>query len=819
MSFAFIRRYPLLLWVLFFSAGLFAGGAFESNHLAWPLALGGLGLVLSLKPRGWRFTGFALIAFALGWGRVHVALPPQGDVEFHRLLDTSRKIEASWRVEDYAECLHSFCRFPARLLGLWERGVFRPLERGLVLRGKGERFVVPGEVYRSSLSLRAPRRFRNPHSFDYPRYLHLSGISASAFDSDLASAYLESPAPWLFSRAASLRLRLRQRLSQSVPESPGRGVMAALLLGDEAMLMPEVESDFRRAGLTHVLVVSGLHFGLVLSFFYFPFYILFSLRSAWADSGAARTWALGVALIPAVAYGAVVGLSPSVLRGLGFCVAIFFGSLLRRRKDFMAFLGLLAGVMLLAHPLWIFSLSFQLSFLSVAAIFFFGRIYLRGNGGRETASLSWLRWVSASLYTSAAVNLALLPLLAQAFHQVSWIAPLANLIFVPFFASLLLPAELIAALADFLNPLWAQAIFSLLGSCLNWVLACLAWMARWPFAASWLPVWNFWDWVTYIFLFGTWASVWRWRRAISLGFVGLLVFFIGILWKAHHPPPPTLSLSAFDVGQGESLLLRLPQGASVLVDGGGFPYSDFDVGRNVVIPELLGRGIVRLDILVLSHPDADHWKGLMAIAESMKVGEFWIGAGVLEDSAFKPLRDTLTRREIPIRVLRQGEILSKGDSVFEVLWPPDDVARWQVLSDNDRSLVLRVCYGQVCFLLTGDLEDQGEEGILSYLAPRGAEVLKVGHHGSATSTGEALLRAVRPHWAMISVGEGNRYGLPHPKTLGRLKDSQTRVLRTDRMGQIEVETDGKNIEARRFIDGPIPSHWSAIRAAVFESGS
>lgn len=282
---------------------------------------------------------------------------------------------------------------------------------------------------------------------------------------------------------------------------------------------------------------------------------------------------------------------------------------------------------------------------------------------------------------------------------------------------------------------------------------------------------------------------------------------------------PRLKLTMLDVGQGESLLLRLPEGQGLVIDGGGFPYSDFDVGGKVVLPELLGRGMQRPSALVLTHLDADHWKGLKSLAARLEVEEFWVGAGTLEDPGFTDLAEVLAGRGIPVRVLSEGRRWAMGGAEFEVLWPPAEAARRSGLSDNDRSLVLRVCLREVCFLLTGDLEAEGEAAVAAALAGRGCQVLKVGHHGSATSTSEAFLKGLRPHWALISAGEGNRYRLPHAAVLRRLTESGARLLRTDKMGQVEVETDGKELFVRTFIGGPSPSHWSAIRAGASGSGS
>ncbi len=823
MSFASLRRYPLLLPVAGFALGLLAGARWGGlASLAPGLALAcGLGLAILSRPS--RAPGLALLAFGLGWLRVGAALPPEERPPWRAWLESSAKIEARWRVEAYPACVRGLCRFPARLLGYREGETFHPLELGLAVKGRGERFLIPDQVYRSTLRLRRPRGFRNPHSFDYPRYLRLGGVSATAFVEDLSAAKLERDAVLPLRLAGALRLRLRERIREAVPEGPARGVLAALLLGEEGLLDPEVEEDFRRAGLTHVLVVSGLHFGLVLLFFYGPIYLLLALRRPWAEGGGARRAALGLALPPAFGYGLVVGLTPSVWRGLGFCAAIFLAALWRGRRDFTATLLLVAGLLLLLHPLWIFSLSFQLSFLSVASLAYFGRVFAAW--WESAAALrpwmrgKWAQWVATSLFASLVANLALLPLLGSAFHEVSLIAPAANLVLVPFFASFLLPAELLAGLADLLHPPWASLIFAKLGAWLGPVLKGLAVPSRWRHATAWVGPWSLSHWGAYLFSLAALASLGRRRRAALFAGVAGLAGVAAWAGVGAEVRPPRLALAMLDVGQGESLLLRLPEGQGLVIDGGGFPYSDFDVGGKVVIPELLGRGLRRPSALVLTHLDADHWKGLKSLATRLEVGEFWVGAGSLEDPGFAALSELLAARGIPLRILSQGRRWAMGGAEFEVLWPPGESARRRGLSDNDRSLALRVCRREVCFLLTGDLEAEGEAAVAAALAGRDVQVLKVAHHGSATSTGVDFMKGLRPHWALISAGEGNRYRLPHAAVLRRLTESGARLLRTDKMGQVEVETDGKEVFVRAFIDGPSPSRWSAIRAAAFESGS
>lgn len=772
----------------------------------------GLGLSAGLWGRmraGRGLVALACLGFGFGFLRLALALPPPLPLD-PRL---SRPAEFRWRAESYADCSAPYCSLRARLLGYYEQGSFVKQELGMQLKGRGEFFAIPGEVYRSTLRLREPRGFRNAHSFDYPRYLRRQGVSATAFLENFAALERESPAPWPSRWMGGLRRELRSVLQASVPDPRARGVLAALLLGDGGLLEAGVEEDFRRAGLTHVLVVSGLHFTFVTLFFFLPAYAMLALRRRWSESGRAWRWAFALALPPVLAYGLLVGLSPSVMRGLGACALVGLARLGRWRRDFGAALLGSALLLLAWQPLWLFSLSFQLSFLSVTALYFLGRAWRGFWKGQGV-----LAWALTTLYSTCAVNLALLPLLARSFHEVSLIAPLSNLLFVPYYAGFLLPAELLGACSYFLFPSWGEWSFAALGRIQAVANSLLSVLAGWRHATWLVRPWSASDWLAYAFGLGALLSLGRWRRSGLCLLACLAALLTGKIWTAMHPRPPLLTLRVLDVGQGESLLLQLPDGQGIVLDGGGFPHSDFDMGKNVVLPELLASGLERPVALALSHPDADHWKGLKYLAERLDFGEFWVGAGTEAQRDFAVLNSVLAKRGRRPRRLRRGEKWAQGGAEFTVLWPPGDGSA-AALSDNDRSLVLKVCFRQVCLLLTGDLEAAGEAALLAELSGPELRVLKVAHHGSATSSGEAFLRALRPTWALISVGAGNRYRLPQAGVLARLGEVGARVYRTDLSGELELETDGRTVTLRPFIGAPVPSRWSAIRGAVFGSGS
>lgn len=378
------------------------------------------------------------------------------------------------------------------------------------------------------------------------------------------------------------------------------------------------------------------------------------------------------------------------------------------------------------------------------------------------------------------------------FHRISFSGFSANLIVVP--------------LLSMIVPIGFFAIFTgstLVAHFAQWLLILSEKAALWHL--RWEPDWRVPDppvWLAIAFAAALIALSFTMRRSRALRWSALgavAVLFALVVWHPFAPKldPRSLELTAIDVGQGDSLLVGFPTGKLMLVDGGGVPAfgrkgkSKLDIGEDVVSPYLWSRSVGHLDVIVATHAHEDHTGGLGAIIDNFHPSELWTGANT-DEPVWRELSQHARARGVKIVAMQAGEKLDFGGAHIEVLSPPGDYVPNDTPKNND-SLVFRMSYGKHSFLLTGDMEKPMETRLLADERPVHADVLKVGHHGSRTSTSEPFLDAVHPAFAIISDGFENSFGHPNRDVLGRLDARHVKILRTDTMGLIRIRTDGRRL--------------------------
>ena len=574
--------------------------------------------------------------------------------------------------------------------------------------------------------------------------------------------------------------RLRERAGRAIDSTFGADapLARALLVADTRTLDAAIRARYADAGIVHLLSVSGLHVAIIAG-------AAELLLSAARASRVASTW---VALFATLAYVVVIGLPAPAVRSAVMLGATAVSRLTQRPTSPWAALALGAWAPML-NPRIITDLGYQLSVAGLAALIAAGSLARRVLAARATG---WRRVVGRDLIVATLASLVTLPLIAWTFGRLSLVAPLTNLAAGPIF-TVLQPTLFLALL---LSPL--HAIAALLADAAHVLLRGVDVMAalatRIPFAA--IPIApSLWTASLLAVMSaslvvacssdprGAWAA-----RGSIVGVTALALTVIGVQITRGAG---VVELHMIDVGQGDAIALRTPRGRWVLFDAGR-SWTGGDAGRSTVVPYLLRRGGA-LHAFVLSHPHSDHVGGGASVVSALQPAEYWDGAYVTGSAAYRQSLETAARRHVVWHRVHPRDAFDL-DGVRITFLAPDSAWTSALGDPNEASAVALVQYGRIRFLMTGDAEAGEEDWMLTRDADAlRADVLKVGHHGSATSTTRSFLDAVQPRVALISVGAANTYGHPSPVVVRALAASGAQVLRTDHVGTVVVRTDGRTL--------------------------
>lgn len=610
-----------------------------------------------------------------------------------------------------------------------------------------------GKVAAGRVTLRgdvvAPATKRNPGGFDYAGYLVRRGVGAQVYVDEVVSL---EPATLTFKE------RLRRGVVAGLPPEQA-ALMAAMTLGVRDNLN-DLRDSFAAAGLAHVLALSGLHVGVLIA----------ALGLLLRPLGALR-YPVMIAFV--IAFAALVGLSPSVLRAATMAAALLASLWLGAgRLEPWPALSLAALLALLWNPSHLFDLSFQLSYLAVAGILVFAGPTLRA---LHASALPW--WhpralVLGTLVVSIGAQAPLLPLLAHTFGTVPLLGPVVNVAALPL-ATFLVPLGFAAGILGLVSLPLAQ----LLNELTTVPAAALIWTANQ--AASWPSLeWGEISPVGFAY-YAVGASA---LALVSLGRLrpwrGLLVVATALTASVLTPPPyGDAEIVYLDVGQGDSALVRLPHRTEILVDAGGTPFSDFDIGENIVVPALRALGVDELELVIASHADTDHIEGLASVLSEFPVQQLVIGYPSADSEAFGAFMDVAEKRGVPVTEVRRGETLHVGDARLDILHPT-----MKPLGEvNENSVAFVLNWQDTRALFLGDAASVVED----VLAVPDVDILMVAHHGSRFSTSGTLLRAAQPERAVLSYGRNN-YGHPHPDVLARLRARGVEISHTYLEGAVRV---------------------------------
>lgn len=608
----------------------------------------------------------------------------------------------------------------------------------------------PGTRWSLTLRLRSPRGFVNPAGFDYERWLLVQRIGATAY-------VRTSPPPRaLDGPGAGPLLALRHALDSGIAEAvgthPRRGVIRGLVIGERGELSSRDWDVLARTGTSHLMAISGLHVGLVAGFV--AWCIGGVARAAGVSSGTARMIAAACALIAAGAYAMLAGLAVPTRRAWVMLAVGAWVAFRRRPRSVFDAWACAMLVVLATDPGAVAGAGFWLSFGAVFIIAW----CLAGRTGRVSAPVALVRIQSCA-------GLGLLPLTAWFFQQGALSAPLANLLAIPVFSLMIVPACLSGAL---LSLCWADGAAAVLGwaaEAAGHAWAGLSRIAAWPWASVFTarPA-------RCLVLAGCAGVLWAAApRGVPARWAGVVLAAAALSWRPPSPPPDAWRLALLDVGQGLAAVVHTHRGV-VVYDTGPSYGPDNDAGSRVLVPYLRAHGVRRIDLLVISHPHDDHQGGVPSVRDAFPVER--ILAAVPSSSA--PGADACVA----------GQRWRFDGLAFRILHPPRG---WQG-GVNDVSCVLEIDGPGGRLLMPGDVEWSAE---LSLARPsaglRRADVVVVPHHGSASSSIPRFVAQVAPRWALIGAGFGNRWGFPHPDVVDRWQRAGATVFDTARHGALIVD--------------------------------
>jgi competence protein ComEC len=668
-----------------------------------------------------------------------------------------------------------------------------------------------GRLVELPVIFRRPSRYLNDGVPDFERGLALDGTTLLASAKSGLLVHVLARGGPIREAAAHVRAHVRRAVAARIArhDRVTAAIVLAVLIGDRTGLPDDVRDRLQAAGTYHVIAISGGNIAILTAL------VLGLLRPL---ARGRRTSFVAIAVL--LAYAQIATSGPSVWRATLMALLYLAARAADHRSSSWHAISVAAAAMVAARPLEVRDPGFILTFAATAALLEAARwvgsrrgsMPLAGSDGRSRRSRAGV-WVVASLGASLAVEVALLPVSVSVFSRITWAGLVLNLVAVPMMAvvqvaglaTVLVPAEVVASAAGWIAHQAAAAIVesSALVEAAPWLVLHVP-----PAGASLVAA--------YYLALGVLARggpvagqahpVRRGARALASVVLGgsLVCMIAGVGPRAGtgRPSAGSLRWTMFDVGQGEAMLVQFPDGPSVLIDSAGSPFGagTIDMGARVLTPAVWARGVRTLDTVLLTHGDPDHIGGARSVLRDFAVPRLWHGVPVPTSDPMRGVLSAAARQRAVVEERRSGEAWTWRGARVRVLHPPEP--EWERRRvRNDDSVVLEVVYGDVALLLTGDISGEIERTLVPRLTPAGTRILKVAHHGSRTSTSVALLEAWRPQLALISCGRGNTFGHPAPDVLQRLRSAGARVLRTDQDGEITIETDGRQVRVRTYVDG------------------
>lgn len=801
---------PLLPPLLSFASGIALAGPLEMGYAS---SIGALALsacfVLALYLKKARFSPLVTVPVFFSLGALFIIPHLSAEVPLSHIVNIVRHdpvmSRAGVQIEGRAGAVESTgSRTRVWLDADGARGAegWVPASGRVLLTINAKVDILPGDSLRALAMLSEPRTFGNPGEFDYRLWLRRRGTLVTGYVKN--ERLIEKVGFGVGPRAHVQRARAKIGCFIDSSGAQYPEPLKALVISGQGGIDRALKEAFASTGTAHILSISGLHIGMVAAFsFWAAFFLLRRSEKALLALDAKKA-ALVFSAFPATAYAVLAGLPVPTQRALIMVLAFIVSFSIGRGKDHINTLSLAGLIVLAVFPSSVWDASFQLSFVAMASIIIllprlqglasFAAPKTAGekDGGVKRSVLSFLRRrVLPLVLVTIAAGVGTSPVLAYHFQRVSLTGLFANLVVVPLSAAVV-PCLLVSSLLLPVSETLAWLVLFPADMAFGFMAWAIKFFAALPYASSWVRPPSLAEVCLYYLLILSLVNIKGSRFFRYAAPVAAFVVMAIPLARGLQSTPGTLKVTFLSVGQGDAAFVELPDGRTMMIDGGGVRNPDFDVGERVVAPFLRSKGVKRIDYMVLSHAQQDHMGGLLFLAKNMEVGEFWWnGRGHLGALGTALDEKGVTKKAAGYST---GKV-DAGGALVEFLGPSSEAG----LDANESSLVMKLTYGERSFLFTGDIGEKAE-GLLASRDLR-ADVLKAAHHGSKYSSTAPFLEAVSPSVVVVSAGHLNSFGFPHADSLERYANAGAEVMRTDVSGAVIVETDGRTLRKKGYLTG------------------
>ncbi len=627
---------------------------------------------------------------------------------------------------------------------------------------------IPSIEYGDSLYIegefKQPEEARNYKGYNYKQYLKTKKIIGTV---ELEKSKILKSSNGSFIH--NIQKYIRDTINGTLTDEEGN-LLLAILLGDKDKLSEDIQESFKTSNLSHMLAVSGAHVS----------YIILGLTYVLQNSIIGKKNGKIVCIFFLLVFMAITNFTPSVTRACIMAVLTLFSGIIYRKSDVYTNISVAALITLIFNPYSLLDLGFQLSYGgTIGIIIFIKRIQEKKSNSKV------INYIKQMALVSIYANIIIIPIMMYHFNTVSFTFIISNIMASPILGIIVITGFLFIIASITVKPLTRLiAIF------IKPILSILIKISQ---ICSKLPFSNILVVTPYMFNVISYYAIILYcikskknnkcKIIICLLIVLILINFIIYIF------PQKLRIFFIDVGQGDSTLIITPDKKTVLIDGGGS--DSFDVGEKVLLPYLLDRRILKIDYVLISHFDTDHCGGILTIMEKVKVKNIIISEQAEHSENYERFKKLMIHKKIRLIEVKKGDKIKIGRySEFKILFPTSRLLSENPLNNN--SIVAQFNYNNFKMLFTGDIEKLAEQQILkTEKAEIRADILKVAHHGSKTSSIPEFIKAVRPKIALIGVGKNNTFGHPNQQTIKNLENIKCRIYRTDLQGEIIIKIDQK----------------------------